>query len=143
MEKLEQLLKQLKGTDDTFYFKKSGNYVYLMKQGIKYNIGSDTIDRMEHFLTVFKKLGLKATAKNIENSHSVFGMMLSIIAYGGSSVENIMENEYLQHELYCGISEHAKRKIAEYLLKQVADIGYAGDDSEGNSYNYLKLKEVA
>ena len=114
-----------------------------MKQGIKFNIANNRENEMAHFLIAFKKTGLKATVKNIENAHRVFSMIISIITYGGSSIGKIMNDQYLQGELYCGISELAKRTIAEYLLKQVADIGYAGDDSEGLSYNYIKLKEVA
>lgn len=143
MEKLTGLLQQLKGIDNTFYFTQSGNYFYLMKEGIKFNIANNRENEMAHFLKVFRKTGLKATPKNIENAHRVFSMIISIITYGGSSIEKIMTDEYLQRELYCGISEIAKRTIAEYLLKQVAEIGYAGDDSEGLSYNYIKLKEVA
>lgn len=143
MEKLTQLLQQLKGIDNTFYFTQTGNYFYLMKEGIQFNLCSSNIEEMKHFLIAFKKIGLKATVKNIENAHRVFSMITSIITYGGSSIGEIMSSEYLQGELYCGISEIAKRTIAEYLLKQVEEIGYAGDDSEGLSYNYLKLKEVA
>lgn len=143
MEKLIQLLQQLKGIDNTFYFTQTGNYFYLMKEGIQYNIANSIENEMAHFLISFKKTGLKATVKNIENAHRVFSMITSIITYGGSSIDKIMNNQYLQGELYCGISEIAKRTIAEYLLKQVDEIGYAGDDSEGVSYNYLKLKEVA
>jgi hypothetical protein len=143
MEKLTRLLQQLKGIDDTYYFTTSGNYFFLMKEGIKFNLASDSKNKMAHFLKVFRKTGLKATVKNIENAHRVFSMIISIITYGGSSIDKIMSNQYLQGELYCEISEIAKRTIAEYLLKQVADIGYAGDDSEGLSYNYIKLKEVA
>ena len=143
MEKLNELLQQLKGIDNTFYFTQSGNYCYLMKEGMQFNLCSSNIEEMKHFLIAFKKTGLKATAKNIENAHRVFSMITSIITYGGSSIGKIMSSEYLQGELYCGISEIAKRTIAEYLLKQVDEIGYAGDDSEGLSYNYLKLKEVA
>ena len=143
MEKLTELLHQLKGIDNTFYFTQTGNYFYLMKEGIKFNIANNRGNEMAHFLTAFKKTGLKATVDNIENAHRVFSMITSIITYGGSSIDKVMTNKYLQHELYCGISERAKRTIAEYLLKQVDEIGYAGDDNEGVSYNYLKLKEVA
>ena len=143
MEKLNELLQQLKGIDNTFYFTQTGNYFYLMKESIKFNLANNRENEMAHFLIAFKKTGLKATVKNIENAHRVFSMITSIITYGGSSIGKIMSSEYLQHELYCGISEIAKRTIAEYLLKQVSEIGYAGDDNEGVSYNYLKLKEVA
>lgn len=143
MEKLNELLQQLKGIDNTFYFTQTGDYFYLMKEGIKFNIVNNRENEMAHFLKAFRKTGLKATVDNIENAHRVFSMITSIITYGGSSIEKIMNNQYLQGDLYCGISEIAKRTIAEYLLKQVDEIGYAGDDSEGVSYNYLKLKEVA
>jgi hypothetical protein len=113
-----------------------------MKEGIKFNLANNRENEMAHFLKVFRKTGLKATVKNIETAHRVFGMVKSIITYGGSSIDKIMNNRYLQGELYCGISEIAKRTIAEYLLKQVDEIGYAGDDNEGVSYNYLKLKAV-
>lgn len=143
METLTTLLQQLKGIDDTFYFDQSGNYFYIRKKGIPFNLGSSNKEEMKHFLIAFKKTGLKATANNIEYAHRVFGMITSLIAYGRASVKQIMEDEYLHGDLYNGISEIAKRTLATYLVNQVDHVGYAGDDSEGNSYNYLKLKEIA
>ena len=143
MEKLAELLKSLNGINDTFYFEKSGNYCWLKNTGLKYNIASDNGNDMAHFLKAFKKTRLKATIKNIENAHSVFGMAKSLRAYGRGSVDSILNDDYMNGDLYNGISQRAKRVIIEYLLSVVKEHGYAGEDSEGGSYNYLKLKEVA
>ena len=142
-EKLTELLKSLNGIDDTFYFEKSGNYYWLENTGLKYNIASDNGNDMAHFLKAFKRTRLKATVKNIETASNVLGMDKSLRAYGRGSVDSILNDEYMNGDLYNGISTRAKRIIIEYLLSVVKEHGYAGEDSEGGSYNYLTLVELA
>lgn len=139
LETLTGLLQKLRGADNSLYFEQAGDYVYLMKQGLKYNLCSDNVNDMAHFLKAFKQTRLKATNDNIENAHRVFGMAKSLCAYGRTSLKSILEDKYMNGDLYNGISQIAKRVIVNYLLNVVDETGYAGEDSEGGSYNYLTL----
>ena len=139
---LTKLLQELKGADETLYFEQVGtDYFYIRKEGIPYNIGSARGNEMAHFLKAFKKTGLKATEHNIETAHRVFDMAISLRAYGRTTLKSIIESEYINGKLY-ELSPIAKRTLVNYLLSVVEETGYACDDSEGNSYNYLKLVEA-
>ena len=141
---LTKLLQELKGADETLYFEQVGtdtDYFYIRKEGIPYNIGSARGNEMAHFLKAFKRTGLKATEHNIETAHRVFDMAISLRAYGRTTLKSIIESEYINGKLY-ELSPIAKRTLVTYLLNVVDETGYAGDDSEGNSYNYLKLIEA-
>ena len=141
-ETLTKLLRELKGADETLYFDQVGtDYFYIKKEGIPYNIGSARGNEMAHFLKAFKRTRLKATEHNIETAHRVFDMAKSLRAYGRTTLKSIIESEYINGKLY-ELSPIAKRTLITYLLNVVEETGYAGDDSEGNSYNYLKLVEV-
>ena len=97
-----------------------------------------TYNEMKHFLIILAKFRNYTTIcmKNYIDSMSyLFRQVLSHLTYG-HSFEN---SEYIGE---INLPYSLKKDVYNYMKSLVKEKGYAGDDSEGNSYNYLKLVEV-
>jgi hypothetical protein len=147
MKELQKLLKEVTGSKN-YYIENSCGYrlyytgkdipcgcVQYGKEQIAY---VNTYNEMKHLLIIlgkFRKHTTISTKNYIESMGYLFGQIQSHLAYGYS-----FEGSRYIGEINLPYS--LKLDVYNYMKSLVSENGYAGNDSEGNSYNYLKLVEA-
>lgn len=121
-------------------------YARITKKGDKYSTISNRANDMAHILKLIRIIrelrGAKdITQVDIEKIERVFGMVDSIVTYGTSSLEKILNNKYLEGDLY-DLPRDEKIIIITYYTSIFKGSSYAGEDGEGCSYNNRELEKI-
>lgn len=99
---------------------------------------TDNYNEMKHLLIIlgkFRKYTTICTKNYIERMDYLFGQIQSHLAYGYS-----FEGSKYIGEINLPYS--LKKDVYNYMRGLIKSSGYSGEDSEGNSYNYLELIEA-
>ncbi len=147
MQELQKLLRKVTSSKNYSIENSCGYRLYYtgknipcgcVQYGREQLVYLDRYNDMKHLLIILAKFRRYTTIsmKNyIDSMGYLFGQIQSHLAYGHSFEGSRYIGEInLPYDL--------KRDVYNYMKSLVSERGYAGNDSEGNNYNYLKLVEV-
>lgn len=144
MQELKQLLKKVTSSSNYVIEHDYGYRLYYtgknlpcgcVHSGREQLVYLDKYNDMKHLLIIlakFRKYTTICTKNYIDQMGYLFGQIQSHLAYGYSFEGSRYISEInLPYDL--------KKDVYNYMRNLVSESGYAGNDSEGNSYNYLEL----
>ena len=121
-------------------------YVRITKKGDKYHTMSNRANDMAHILKLIRIIRelrgvTDISQEDIEKIERVFSIVDSIVSYGTSSLEKILNNKYLEGDLY-DLSRDDRIVVITYYMSIFKGSSYAGEDGEGCSYNSRELEKI-
>ena len=147
MQELQKLLKKITTSKNYSIENSCGYRLYYsgknipcgcVQYGREQLVYFNSYNEMKHFLVAaakYRKLTTVCTKNYLDNMGYLFGQCQSHLAYG----HKFEGSQYIGE---INLPYDLKKLVYGYVQSAVAENGYAGTDSEGNDYNYLKLTEV-